>query len=278
MNRFRESQALPSRSPVKTAAISPNDCELVCSIASSSDPIDTIGAIGPNVSSVAAIESGGHLGRARWPANKGASGNPRRAPPPVTTSAPRSTASATCTSIFAAHGLVVERPQAGLLFERIAQPDVALDLRGESCDELLAHRLVHEQPLGRGAALTGAEEAADLRGLDRGVEIGVVHHHERPSPPISRSCALPGGLARDRQPSSGRADEPDGVRSRVDRQLVTHLGARPEHEVERRRAGCRPRRRTRRERPSTPRSRAPGVQTTVQPQARAGANTSAGIV
>ena len=44
---------------MKTAAISPNDCEFVCSIASSSDPIDTIGAIGPNVSWVAAIESGG---------------------------------------------------------------------------------------------------------------------------------------------------------------------------------------------------------------------------
>ena len=44
---------------MKIAAMSPNVCELVCAIASSSELTETIGAIGPKVSSVTAIESGG---------------------------------------------------------------------------------------------------------------------------------------------------------------------------------------------------------------------------
>ncbi len=44
---------------MKIAAMSPNGSAFVCSMASSSESIATIGAIGPNVSSVTAIESGG---------------------------------------------------------------------------------------------------------------------------------------------------------------------------------------------------------------------------
>ena len=44
---------------MKIAAISPKVWAFVCSMASSSEPMPMIGAIGPNVSWVAAIESAG---------------------------------------------------------------------------------------------------------------------------------------------------------------------------------------------------------------------------
>ncbi len=44
---------------MKIAAISPKFCEFVCAIASSSELMPTIGAIGPNVSCVTAIEPAG---------------------------------------------------------------------------------------------------------------------------------------------------------------------------------------------------------------------------
>ena len=91
---------------------------------------------------------------------------------------------------------------------------------------------MHEQALGRGAALAGAEEAADARGIGGRGEVGVVHHDERPVAAHLEQLCLAGRLARHDQTGLRRAGERDRARAGVDRQLVAHLGARTEHEVE----------------------------------------------
>ena len=59
VDRVGVAHARPRGRVVKIAAISPYDCAFVCSIASSSEEMPTTGAIGPKVSCVTAIESGG---------------------------------------------------------------------------------------------------------------------------------------------------------------------------------------------------------------------------
>src|SRR6202008_1808233 len=116
--------------------------------------------------------------------------------------------------------------------ERVAEPYLACDLAGQQLNELLADGLVHEQTLRGGAALTGAEEAADARGIGGRGEVGVVHHDERPVAAHLEELRLAGRLARDDQPGLRRAGEGNGTRTGVDGELVAHLRARPEHEVE----------------------------------------------
>ena len=159
-------------------------------------------------------------------------GNPSARAPPATTTAPRSSASATCVVHLRRAELVVERSERRRFRERVAEADVALDLRREAGHELLAHRLVHEQPLGSGAALARAEKAADLRRLRRGVEVGIVQDDEGAVAAHLQQLHLAGGLARHDHPGLGRAGERHGVGAGVDRELVAHLRAGAEHEVE----------------------------------------------
>ncbi len=49
----------------------------------------------------------------------------------------------------------------------------------EACDELVGHRRVHVEAVGRGAGLPAAAELRDHRALDRRGGVGVGGDHER---------------------------------------------------------------------------------------------------
>ena len=65
-------------------------------------------------------------------------------------------------------------------------------------DVLVVHRAVDEDPLARGAALAGAQEAGGQRRLDRGVDVGVVEHDERAVAAHLEQRGLAGGGLRRR--------------------------------------------------------------------------------
>ena len=158
-----------------------------------------IGAIGPKVSCGDRDRVRRHLGRARSAPSRGWWGSRRRGSRRSPRVAPRSTASATCSSIFAAPGSLLTGPIVVASSNGSPSRTSRSTSPASSVDELLAHRLVHEQPLGRGAALAGAEEAADARGVGRRGEVGVVHHDERPVAAHLEQLRLARRLARDDQ-------------------------------------------------------------------------------
>src|SRR5689334_5437038 len=98
-----------SRSAVKIAANRPYGDAFVSSIASTSELIATTGAIGPNVSSVATRASDGTPARIVGSQYRFVANDVAREPP-LTTVAPRSTASATCSSIFTATPSLLSGP------------------------------------------------------------------------------------------------------------------------------------------------------------------------
>src|ERR1700749_345328 len=105
--RTRSGNSSPApRSAVKIAASRPYGEELAIVIASSSESIETTGAIGPNVSSTATRESAGQSDSTGGSQYNDV-GNPEAREPPVTTLAPRSTAAPTCSSIFSATGYLL---------------------------------------------------------------------------------------------------------------------------------------------------------------------------
>ena len=173
--------------------------------------------------------------------------------------------------------LVVERAHRRLVRERVAEHD-PLRLLAQQRDVLLAHRAVHEQALAGGAALPGAEEARGHGRLRRELEIGVVHHDDRPVAAELEHRRLAGGRLGDLAAGLRRADEADAVRAGVARDLVADDRARPGDEVEDARPADRPRRRTRR---AASRTRPSSTQASTRPccrDASAGAISSAGIV
>jgi hypothetical protein len=52
-------------------------------------------------------------------------------------------------------------------------------LCGESCRELLCHRLVHDEPIGCGAGLADVAHLGQHRALHSGVQVGVGEDQER---------------------------------------------------------------------------------------------------
>ena len=92
--------------------------------------------------------------------------------------------------------------------------------------------LVHQDPLARRAALARAQEARRERRLDRGRDVGVVHHDERPVAAHLEQRRLAGRRGGDQRARRGRADEGDAGEARVARDLVADDRARPGDEVE----------------------------------------------
>jgi hypothetical protein len=91
---------------------------------------------------------------------------------------------------------------------------------------------MHEDPLSGRAALARAQITGGERRIDGSVEVGVIHHHERPVPTHLQQRGLAGSCLRDLPTRRGRADERNGVGPRVARDLVADDGARPGDEVE----------------------------------------------
>ena len=123
----------------------------------------------PPSSSVTPVEDGRPASRARLakPVARGAAGDGA--------SAPRSSASATCSSIFAAVRCVVERPHRGRVVERVAEPDPSRDRRDEPLDELVVHRV---------GATSSRSPAVQLWPAHRKQAV-----RRRPRPPRSRSAS-----------------------------------------------------------------------------------------
>ena len=166
------------RSRVKIADSSPYGDALVCSIASSSEEIDTTGAIGPNVSSVATRESAG-TASSTVGAQYRSVGNPSAREPPATTAAPRSTASATCSSILSATPALLTGPIVVASSNGSPSRTVSVTVRASrstnssrtaSCTRIRSPA-VQLWPAHRKQAATTASTAA--------LDIRVVHDHDR---------------------------------------------------------------------------------------------------
>ncbi len=75
-------------------------------------------------------------------------------------------------------GRVDERADVGRLVEAVAELE-GLDARRERRDETVVYAGLHIDAVGGDATLPAIAELGDHRGLDRGVEIGVVEDDER---------------------------------------------------------------------------------------------------
>ena len=71
-----------------------------------------------------------------------------------------------------------ERAEVGVLVVGIADHDLAHQL-GDAGDEVVVERARDDRPGRGGAVLAGVDQRAGDRALDRGLEVGVVEHHER---------------------------------------------------------------------------------------------------
>ena len=244
---------------MKIAESRPYGDAFASQIASSSEPISTTGAIGPNVSSVCDERRRRARRRAPSAASRGRSGSrPARSPPAHDRRAPRSSASPTCSSIFSATPALFSGPIVVPSANGSPRTTRSARARGKPRDELLAHGSVDEQSLARGAALSGAQEARRHRRFRGELEVGVVHHDDRPvAAELEHGRLARRGLG-DLATGLGRADEADAVRAGIARDLVADDGARAGDEVEDAGQAGRPRRRTRRARrrrpPSTTRA------------------------
>ena len=164
---------------MKIAESRPYGDAFVSSIACSSESIATTGATGPNVSSCATSDVGGNaVEDRRLPVEVGREAVGARAAAHDRRAALERVGDVLVHLLGDAR--VVERAQRRRLGERVAEHDALRDEPRELRDELLAHVAVHEQPLARGAALAGAEEARGHRRLGGEVEVGVVDHDDRP--------------------------------------------------------------------------------------------------
>ena len=146
--------------------------------------------------------------------------NPSARAPPLTTLAPRVTASPTCSSILAATGSLLTGPIVVASSNGSPSRIRSVDRARQQLDELVPHRAVHEDPLAGGAALARAQVAGGQRRLDRGLDVGVVHHHQRSVAAHLEQRRLARGRLRDEPAGRGRADERDAVGARVAGDLV----------------------------------------------------------
>ena len=147
-------------------------------------------------------------------------GKPLAREPPVTTLAPRSTASPTCSSIFAATGSLLTGPIVVASSNGSPSRIRSVTAPRQQLDELVLDGAVDEDPLAGGAALAGAQVAGGQRRVDRRLEVGVVHHDERAVAAHLEQRRLAGGGLRHEPAGRGRADEGDPVGPGVAGDLV----------------------------------------------------------
>ena len=140
--------------------------------------------------------------------------------------APRFRASATCSSILVATPSLLSGPSVVSGVERVAEAQRSSGVL-EPGHELVVDRLLDQDPLAGGAALAGAQVAADDRAFDRAVDVGVGEDHHRAVAAELEHHVLAGRASRDRCAGLGRADEADAVDQRVAGDLVADLGAGP---------------------------------------------------
>ena len=171
--------------------------------------------------------------RGSSPASRGRSGSRRPARRRRPRDAPRSTASATCSSILAATCSLLTGPI--VVASSKGSPSRTCSVtRRASCSRYSSRTArCTRMPLARRAALPGAQVARGERGLDRGVDVGVVHDDHagrcRPSPAARPCPPRPGRRA---GPVVGRADEGHAVDAGVGGDLVADDRPRAGHEVE----------------------------------------------
>jgi len=118
------------------------------------------------------------------------------------------------------------------LRQRIAEAQ-RLRRVGEAGHELVADRLLDEDALACGAALSGAQVAADDGAFHRFADVRVGEHDDGAVPAQLEHHVLSRGPARHRGAGLGGADKPDAIHELVPGDLVADLGARPGDQVER---------------------------------------------
>ena len=129
--------------------------------ASSRERSSTIGAIGPNVSCGDRDRSAGDVvEHRRLPVEGGREAARRGCRRSTTVGAAVDARRRRADPSSPRRRLVVQRAHRRRVVERVAEPHLALDLARQQRDELVAHGLVDEEPLGRRAALPRAEEAS----------------------------------------------------------------------------------------------------------------------
>ncbi len=147
------------------------------------------------------------------------------ASPPVNSSAPFSTASSISSVTRSSAARVDQRADLGRRVARIADLQRSR-ARGELCGELVGDATVDDDALGRHADLALVHERAEVGGRRRGVEVGVLQHHERRLAAELEQHALEmaAGLLGDDRADVARAGEVDAAHGRMCDQLVHHLG------------------------------------------------------
>ena len=148
-------------------------------------------------------------------------GEAARARAPADAPRPRArTASPTCSSILMATGSLLSGPI--VVASSNGSPSRIRSVTGsrELLDELVADRAMDKQALAGRAALTRAQEAGCQRRLDRGVEVGVVEHDQRPiTAHLEQGRLARGGLC-DATARRGGADERHPVGAGIAGDLV----------------------------------------------------------
>ena len=130
------------------------------------------------------------------------------------------------------HAFVVEWPQRGVVRERIAQPERARRVR-QAGHELVADRLLDQDPLAGGAALARAQVAAHDCAFHGASDVGVCEDDLGAVAAELEHHVLARGPPRHRRPGFGRADETDSVHQRVACHLVADLGSGAGDQVDR---------------------------------------------
>ncbi len=124
----------------------------------------------------------------------------------------------------------VERPEGGVGAHGVAE-DVALGLLGQPGDEVVVDLAAREHARRRGAVLPGVVVAGAGDGLQRGLELDVVEHHDRRLSAQLEVHALErvGGRPRHRLAGFHRAGDRDHVDLVVDDQRLARLVAAADH-------------------------------------------------
>src|SRR6266545_7866228 len=129
-------------------------------------------------------------------------------------------------------GLVVEGSHGGGVVEGVAEADPLGDRGGQARQVVVLDLVLDEDPLAGRAALPGVQEARLQGGVDRPVEVGVLHDHQRAVAAHLQQQLLAGGAPRHLVAGGDRADEPDRLGARVGGQLVADDRAVPGDQVD----------------------------------------------
>ena len=228
----RSAKASPrSRSPVKTAVVSPNGEALVSRSASAAELTSTIGTTGPKVSSRSMAIPGVTPSRTVGSANRLVGSPGARAP----AGADPCSAGDRVGDVPVELGrrrLVVQRSHRRLRVERVAEPHTRLRRLDHPLGELRPHACLHEEPLARRAALPRAQVGGLERRLRGELQVGVVEDHHRAVAAQLEQLGLARGARRHLAAGLHRADETYAGDQRMPDHGVTDNRAWPGDEVE----------------------------------------------